>query len=123
MKDTRTRAEKIRDLAANSGATDAERDAANSFLQNSTTIVPPPLRPTVVASPTTKVDQWVQQQATAQHQQRKIAQEVQRRINEEMRRKMYARPVNTPHSVVHTPDYSGFVIVVLIIIFLINYGC
>jgi hypothetical protein len=123
MKDTRTRAEKIRDLAANSGATDAERNAAKSFLQKKTTdkILEP--EPTVVPPPSTKVEQWVQQQAAAQHQQRKIAVAVQRRINEEMRRKMYGRAVNVPYFVEKGPDYSGFILVVLVVVFLIGYGC
>jgi quinol monooxygenase YgiN len=123
MKDTRTRDEKIRDLAANSGATDAERNAAKSFLQKSTPdkILEP--APTVAQPHFTKVEQWVQQQAAAQHQQRKMALAVQRRINEEMRRKMYGRVVNVPHFVEKGPDYSGFIVVILVVVFLLGSGC
>lgn len=117
------KAEKIRDLAVNSGATDAERNAAKSFLRKSTTDKTPEPVPTVAPPPSTKVEQWVQQQAAAQHQQRKIALAVQRRINEEMRRKMYGRAVNVPHSVEKGPDYSGFILVILVVAFLIGYGC
>jgi hypothetical protein len=123
MKDTRTRDEKIRDLAVNSGATDAERNAAKSFLQKSTPNKTPEPAQTVAPSPYTKEEQWVQQQVAAQHQQRKMALAVQRRINEEMRRKMYGRVVDVPHFVEKGPDYSGFILVILVVAFLIGYGC
>ena len=121
MKDTRTRAEKIRDLSINAGATDAERNAARLFMEKSTI----DKRNPVIVEPNpvpTKNYKQPQQQAEAQFRQRTMAMDIQRRINKEMRQKLYTRPVNKPHSVANTPDYSGFLFIIIIILFLINYG-
>ena len=122
MKDTRTRAEKIRDLSINAGATDAERNAARLFMEKSTIDKRKPV--IVVPNPVqTENYKQTQQQAAAQFRQRTMAMDIQRRINEEMRQKLYTRPIKKPHSVAKTPDYSGFFLIVVIILFLINYGC
>lgn len=131
-KDTRTREEKLRDLAANSGATEAEKNAALFFLRNSAidynskkdgsgstiTAEPPP----------TPSDELKRRKAAGQCSQYETARRVQRRINEEIRRRNAppttpSKAAQRPLSTTGQPDYLPLFLLASFIILSLYYGC